>query len=396
MTKIALGPSHVTIDTWESIEYAVAQGLLHETRYCELKKALPPGSRSNVELGRDLASMGIHGGAIFFGIEDAGSGQAGRVVGVQEPSAVKQRIVAVAAAGVQPSLHVDVEVVPHRTEDIAVVVAIVPPSSVAPHQVDERYWGRSAEGKQVLADPDVERLFGMRRNRQNDFEARLVQASSLNPLPDSANGLLTVYARPAQGSDFGGSTLVDPMEAVRVANIPSSSHGWGAFDSLTYQFNHPRGLCRQSNSFENIQPGSHQYVQRMLIEDSGALSYVALIASISQPEHGHIAPTALIYERVDGVMRVVGALSSMLPYSGVWELGLSATQLLGASVSGSWGPTGSYPEPEYRKTVTATAASLDASPEEVTRQLVQGLARAFGEDHLFPYTTTESFFHRRL
>lgn len=171
----------VALETWSEIEFAAGQGLIDERTHCELKKGLPP-SPQNTELARDLASLTVEGGVLVYGVTDAGSGVAGTVVGVKEAEAARTRLVGVAQGSVQPSIVCEVSIVsnPADSERACVVVA-VPPSPVAPHRADERYWGRSAEGKRVLSDAEVADLFARRRNRDDRFSDQIGCPRRLRP-----------------------------------------------------------------------------------------------------------------------------------------------------------------------------------------------------------------------
>src|SRR5699024_364462 len=107
----------------------------------------------NMELARDLASLSVHGGVIIFGVRD----KTLEVVGF-DTTGLRDRISQVAATKISPPL------VPLIADDIEgpegrkLLVVSVPPSLLAPHMVDERYYGRSADGKRDHPDPEAATL----------------------------------------------------------------------------------------------------------------------------------------------------------------------------------------------------------------------------------------------
>lgn len=58
-----------TPSTEADLAEALANGLLEETHYLELKREVPPGKGANKELARDLAQFAIDGGTLIIGID---------------------------------------------------------------------------------------------------------------------------------------------------------------------------------------------------------------------------------------------------------------------------------------------------------------------------------------
>ncbi|GEM_PF-2927431 len=69
-----------------------------------------------------------------------------------------------------------------------VLVVEVPPSPLAPHMVDDSYWGRSSNGKRKLADPEVRRLMESRTGSYAAFRQRLVAIVDDDPVGQRVEG----------------------------------------------------------------------------------------------------------------------------------------------------------------------------------------------------------------
>ncbi len=407
MPVIHFGPSRVSIDSWQDLMTAAEEGLLDEHTYCELKKGLPPAG-SNVETAKDLASFGVMGGVLVVGIRDAGGGRAGEAPGVADPAAVRSRVVAIADGSVQPSLPCELYVFerPDGQGEGCVVVEI-PPSASAPHRADDRYWSRGAEGKRVLADPEVADLFAKRRNRDDDFLQRLTQLEhDLDPVEGdtSPNGRLFFLAEPAQAGprvdDWRGRGV---HHLVSETSRPRGSHGWPDLSGLTYPTQHPRGIAAQSftpstDGARALLEGDYAYgIQRMVVEDEGRISYVVHLASFTERDGTLRTPTSALYERADHCVRLAGVVATTVGAAGPWRVGVRLTRLKGAQPaatserSGRYGYPTAYADREYRQVVDVTRGDLIDRPEWVTEHLMAALARGFGEGERFPYQSPEQF-----
>lgn len=408
MPTLHFGPSRVTIDFWQDLVAAAGEGILDEHSYCELKKGLPPPGQ-NTETARDLASFGVMGGLFIVGIRDAGGGKAGEVVGVEDPHAVKARLVAIADGVIQPSLVCEAFVVEDPGQPgRGCVVLEIPPSAGAPHRADERYWGRGSEGKRVLADPEVSDLFARRRNGVNDFRERLDGLEEdLDPLAGSAPfaGRLFFLAEPAQEGprvDWGGRSI---RQVVSETQLERGSHGWPDLEALNYSTPHPRGLAAQSyapdgDSARDYAAAGYAYgIQRMVVEDAGRTTYVTHLASFYDTKtETRRSPTQALYERVDHCVRFTSTVAAIIGAAGPWRLGVRLTDLMGAQRNERSvlriGYGVRYPHAEYVEVVDASRSDLAERPQLVTERLMSPFARGFGESHYFPYESPAEFWRR--
>lgn len=397
------------LGSWESIKFAAEQGLINERTHCELKKGLPPASQ-NTELARDLASMTVEGGLLIYGVSDAGGGTAGTVVGIEEAESARTRLVGIAQGSVQPSIVCDVEIITNPANpERACVVVVVPPSPVAPHRADERYWGRSAEGKRVLSDAEAADLFARRRNRDNHFHDRLIALEDFDPIPatERKEGHLYFTAEPLQGSGDNPPWARDehPLRVVVEANLPPSGWGGASLTSINYRETHPRGIMASSWA-----PTEHRtdedYMVRLLLEDSGGLRYASglgtrtreLAATGGDPVR--MVMTGAVLSQVDHLVRFTAHVASLRGDIGIWRLGVRMTGLKGVATADSyseWSESGPrfYPEAEFIQLTDASASELSEHPQAVVERLMSPLTRGLGMDgRYFPYDHPSYFFKR--
>lgn len=406
---VAIGPSRVALADWTDLETAAREGLINERAHCELKRGLPPSSK-NVEISRDIASMTVEGGVLLYGVEDAGGGKAGAVVGMPDAEAVKSRLIAIAQGSVQPSVVCDVRVISHPDDpDRGCVLVVIPPSPVAPHRADERYWGRSSEGKRVLSDAEIAALFAARRNREDDFQEQLASLDrNFDPIPPTArsHGHLYYCARPLQltvsADTWGGGERV--LEVVVAAQLPP--HDWGGADlmSLGYTEAHPGGIMAASLSPDDTYDRERRSI-RMLIRDDGGIDMASGIATQTRTfertgkSHTGVATGALLTQ-LDQAVRVTAHVGRRLAYAGIWRLGVRVTGIEGLPTIESFsrltiGNTHVYPEPEFLMVTDASAEELNDNPNQVVQRLAAALTRGLGvAERYFPYDSPRDFFRR--
>jgi hypothetical protein len=410
MTYVQLGPSRVQLDTWNDIVEAAREGLLDERTYCELKKGLPPSSQ-NGEVSRDLASLTVDGGILVYGVADAGAGKAGEVVGMSDPESAKTRLVGLAQGRVQPSMVCDVRVVldPHD-ETRGCVVVEVPPSAIAPHRADERYWGRSSEGKRVLPEPQVAELFATRRNRDDGLVEHLLGLSGpFDPVDQDArvHGHLYVSAMPLTPTSGPPPWNHDkhPLELTVGAGFPRHGYGGGDLTSVNYKETHPRGIVAASIDRHEMTI-DEAYAKRLLIRDSGGIDFAAGLGTRSRPGPNNspaveVVPLTPVLLHVDQCVRLTAHIAQLRGDSGTWHLGVHMNSLLGLPSSAaldemSFRRASTYAEESFTNDVHVTVREMIESPEHVVQKLMTPLVRGLGAMHAFPYDEPQDFVRRNL
>ncbi len=409
MSLVHIGPSRVELSTWEDLLTAAREGLLDETTFCELKKALGP-SDQNSEISCDLAALSVLGGVLVVGVKDKGKNKAGEVLGIDDPNSQMTRLVALSESVVQPSLVCDIYVLNDPADETrGCVVCVVPPSASAPHRVRDVYWGRSSEGKRVLSDPEVADLFMKRRHRDDGFRAHLVGlAGDFDPIPrleNRSHGHLYFSASPSQPNPastpppWGHDEHV--LRVVTEAGMPARQHGWGDLSSLVYSVPHPFGIMAES--FDRAEHQRDEaYLSRLLIRDDGQLDFASGLGTVARQYRDNnvvIVPLPAMLSYLDECVRVTAHVAQQLALNGAWRLGVRVNQLLGVSSMSAvdemrFGRSPTYPESEFVNVVDVTAQDL-RDPASVVERLAKPLARGLGDTRLLPYEQVADVFRRR-
>lgn len=409
MEWVSIGPSRVKLQTWVDLLTAVDQGLLNETTYCELKKDLPPSSQ-NVEVSRDLAALSVSGGVLVVGVQDGGKQKAGEVVGVEDPQSRLTRLVDLVNAVVQPSLVCDAWVLedPDDSERGCVICAI-PPSAVAPHRVDDRYWGRSAEGKRVLSDPEVADLFAKRRNRDDDFFGQLLGlAGDFDPLPVASRShghfyLAAMPMQPSLATTPPWDHTEHPLFLINRAGMPRHGSGWPDLASLQFSPAHPSGILATSYSPDDAER-DEEYLLKLLVRDDGAVHFVSGAGTVTYDRGSSGGPVTCVpltmqLVLADEFVRVVAQIATEMGLACGWRLGARVTSTLGAVTLDSLsvmrlGRVARYAESEFVRIVDVAPSQLKAPPS-VVEDLMGPLARGLGEQkRLFPYEDPSELLRR--
>jgi hypothetical protein len=400
----------VQLDTWADIVTSAREGLLDERTYCELKKGLPPSSQ-NAEVACDLASFTVDGGVLIYGIADAGSGKAGDVVGIPDPESARTRLIGLAQGKVEPSMVCDVRVVLNPDDPTrGCVIVEVPPSAIAPHRADQRYWGRSSEGKRVLPEPQVADLFATRRNRDDGLLQHLLDLSGpFDPVPEDsrAHGHLYFSAMPLMPPS--GSTPWDqarhPLEVAVGAAFPRHGYGGGDLTSVSYKETHPHGIMAASvDRHEN--DVDEAYAKRLLIRDSGGVDFAAGLGTRNRPGPNNspaheVVPLAPVLIHVDQCVRLTAHIAQLRGDNGTWHLGVHMDRLLGLPSSAALNDmsihrASAYAEESFTNDVHASVSEMLVSPELVVQKLMTPLVRGLGATHAFPYKEPQDFLRRNL
>lgn len=403
MTSFYVGPQRpaLRVDGWHDLTAAAQAGVLTETQWVELKAALPAAARgANLELARDLASLSIDGGVLVIGVRDPGQA-AEDVTGTPDDlEPLKSRISQVAAGRVQPPLNVTLTPVRHPDDPARhVLLVTVPASPLAPHMVDERYWGRSANGKRPLSDAEVDHLWAQRRGLRDDFEQRL------QTLPDDVHqlwpqtrqlGFAQLLLEPPLGHLNDRRT--DDVDLHTVLRAVSFQSAWSpGIQSLGRNLPHPDG-----KAFASFEPGDHElaeeYGLHLLVLDTGALRHLAPAtryygSRFDRDQRPLCISVNHLMELTHQAVELAAVIGrEHLAVTGTWTLGVHLDRLAGLhsaqSLSDSYFSFRGrpYPRSAYTRATTATSEQLQERPAEVVEALLADLARGLGVQRmLFPY-----------
>lgn len=380
-----LGPGRpvTALSTWNEIETAGAGGLLGEHQWVELKKDLGPANKGvNLELAKDLASLAVDGGLLFFGVDDDGT-----PVGC-DASVIIQRVSQVAAAGMTPPLSPVIhDPVPHPDDGTkSVLIVSIPASPVGPHMVDGRYWGRSSDGKRALSDPEVRRLMQDRGALQQGFTDRLRALEDKDPLETwvvdgPQNGHLYLLAEPLAPIPSAGP--LSDRDELRKRLTGVSPSGWATgLDRLTQDGRDPDGAALVWTS-EQVQANDEKWLTYVSVKDDGRIVMVSGggTALVRHPrgEQREIL-IGLITRLTHQTLQLLRGFSlDSWGYQGPWNVGIRATRLAGLRPNtdqlASYSP---FTAPEYARTTVTTPATTDWSADETADQLLSGFYRGLG------------------
>lgn len=137
-------------ETWSDLQALIGQA--EESPSLEFKRAVTADNR---EIAKDIAAMTVDGGVILYGVdEDENNGRASAITPVKLAQ-VREKLIQVAGSRISPSPDIRVETIVETPGDVeGVVLVFVPPSSLAPHQVDGRYPRRRDTTTESLASTE--------------------------------------------------------------------------------------------------------------------------------------------------------------------------------------------------------------------------------------------------
>jgi hypothetical protein len=387
-----LGPTRDrwTPSSWQDIVDAVGNGLLDESQWVELKKAIGDGAGATLELARDLAALAVDGGLLVIGVTDE-SGKAGKVVGTPL-AGLADRVDQVSRDRVHPPLVVrPIEVEDPAREGHGCLLVIVDASTEAPHMVDDRYWGRGPTGKRNLGDADVRRLLDLNSRRREDFAVLLRRQIDTGPL--SQPGCLQLLFSPRAGRAGSLAQLIDaPYDMVNLVSstVEPDATGWRIESLLTHR-RRVNGV-ELSNVDLDAPPstgGQFGYDFKVLsVRGDGqvALTVNGIVGDV--PVNGQVGrwvSTDGVVSLTRQMLDVVARLADIAGYGGSWEAGLAVTDLLGARPYRDDGLRtrmygSSYPDAEYVGTTGTTTGELTDRPGEVLARLSRPLLRVLGDE----------------
>lgn len=209
---------------------AVGEGVLVETHHVEFKAGLGPASAPvNREAAKDMASLSIDGGRLYFGVAERN----GRALVRPIPTAgLRERLDLIARTVCDPPLQVFTSVYEDPdNQSRGVVVVEVPASADGPHMVDGRYHARGDTTTHQLSDVEVNRLHAARGARAVSADDIIDQEIRDDPMTSEwpGPGRLYAVARPlAARPDLLTDHLFTPVFTELVRNTSRVDTGGSA------------------------------------------------------------------------------------------------------------------------------------------------------------------------
>jgi hypothetical protein len=386
----------------DDLQQAIADGLLEETHWLDLKRELTSSKSANREFARDLASFAVDGGTIIVGIEERKT--VGDVVLNPQPLAgLPERIESIARTIPDPPLPVITTVIRSDADaSRGYVLVHIPRSGVAPHMVDQVYFGRGDKQKIRLDNSSVLRLHRQQRDVDRDVKQLLDAQIARDPIPQPIRRKphLFVIAEPVAPR---AEMLLDAVhgagwqqrfsELVNAAFVPNPPMGIGLVPDLSDATSPARRVDGAAFTSPQLRPDrtleprgdrdpNEDVVEIELTDHGGIRLFLGRLGDKLQdgtPIIFDIAPP-LFTRRVVHIARAVGDHTG---YLGPWMLGVAATDISGCVAfsltqnvftRGDLAPLAQ--DLRYRMTTTATFAELAQTPGQVTGRLISPLLRA--------------------
>jgi hypothetical protein len=385
---------------------ALAVGEIRENRFIEAKGQTPKTEGARKEAGRDLASFGIEGGAIVYGIAEVED----RLVAQPIPLAGEsERMEGVAANRIEPALPIRVFEFPTAADpSIGYLWIEIAPSPLAPHMVDGVYWARAETTKRRLGDAEVVLLHSRREGIEERITAAVVEEARRAPQPPSLGPVMHLVAVPIAGRSDLASTYIkqDPMILNDLTTDIENAVPKDIQEQVFYTSSAVRRLDAIARTTlptnrTGMDEIARHYATEIEIHKSGAVRLLA--SSIWFSDAGAGNPRAFLLDgtvvawgyRLLALARRVGEACG---YGGPWGFGVIITGL--SDVPAAPRANGFRHRDQvieagsYERASVASGAEVEHSPGVVVGRLLADLMLALGtlrdyEEHFNPPTPEE-------
>lgn len=391
------------IEHWEprteaDVRSAITQGLVRESHVFDFKKAPPPPAR-NVDIAIDLANFAVDGGRILFGVHQRQSTGPCELAPF-DLSGLPERLDQIARGGlIDPPLRIRCTEIPSESDTSkGYLLVIVPPSSVAPHQVDGRYRYRSDRTNAVPSDHEVRRLIAERMARGVDLAELLSEEVSRDPTDPSlrTQGHLFMLAQPLYAAgDLLARTFPSPdwrrwlQEDFqqRVIAVPYGGGGPDLFgDAQTLSarvvgwavstFQIASGRTIRPNG---VYPATEDQLLDLEVRDDGGLRLFCGRASFRWTDDSYVINISLIVRLARRLIRAAAAVSARTGFQGEWGFALAIRGIGEASIDlGPIAGLNARRVDAYDQVTTASADVVDADPDIVAYHLLSRFFRGLG------------------
>jgi len=416
MESIYVSPSspRLTVETEADLDCAIAEGLLEETHYLDLKRELEPGKAKNKEHARDLASFAIDGGNLLVGLDE--DKQRRTVALAPQPlDGLRERVESIARAIPDPPLPVIVRAIASTSDPtVGYLVVHVPPSPAAPHMVDNRYFGRGDTQKQYLSDAEVLRLHERRRVGEADALALLDREVARDPVPadvrQQAHLFLVAEPLTPRSEMFLPNLDAQVLTAfLRRGAYAGTAKALGQQERFSPDLGHASRYSRRS---DGAALSSHNMSsERSMLDLSGQGSWDEDLVDVEFGEDGDVrivmtrlsdrlrgdgpnAGLSVIFDEaavvyVRRLLALVVEIADATGYLGGWQLAAGGTGLKGLSSYEHVNRFGGryqaqfFEDNVYRRATIASYAELTQVPGAITNRLLGRFLRKLGTEALF-------------
>ncbi|MEU8718339.1 hypothetical protein [Streptomyces sp. NPDC048663] len=293
------------------------------------------------------------------------------------------------------------------------LIVHIPASSVAPHMVDNRYFGRGEKTKYQMGDAQVVELHAKRRNAEADTLLLLQKHMEDDPLRDvGRQSHLFLVAHPtagrrdmclpitgAQDWNVRMAKLIQRVQESEVLRSALARQGFSPDLGDAHQgHRRARGVARSSSGLgpgRTYAPegrwGDEDVIELQLFEDGGLrLLMTRLSDSLSEPRNPD-ATEQVIFDSAAvvltrQVLELLRLISEDVGYHGNWAMAVGANRLRGRrrySRQSVFRSNQRYSEDTYEETTGVTMAELREAQGAVTLRLLGPLLRSLDSQELF-------------
>jgi hypothetical protein len=170
--------------SWSDIEALV--GKAEETASLDFKRAISKNSR---EVAKDIAAMTVDGGVLLYGVDEDASTRLASAITKVPLAGQEERLRQITGSNIRPTPAVEVRALTETAGDThGVIVLAVPRSALAPHEVDGTFPRRSGTTTARLTEPEIERLYQLRRHASGPLSSADDLLAPLHELPGLDDG----------------------------------------------------------------------------------------------------------------------------------------------------------------------------------------------------------------
>ncbi|MGK5734212.1 hypothetical protein [Streptomyces sp. URMC 124] len=300
------------------------------------------------------------------------------------------------------------------------LIVHIPASPVAPHMVDNRYFGRGDKTKYQMGDAEVVSLHARRRNSEADALALLRREMEEDPLRDvGVQSHLFLVAQPVAGRrdmclpitgapdwNLRLHTLFKRVQESRDLQTALSNRGFSPdLGDAHNGHRRPRGVARCSATLKSDRTyvpegrwGDEDVIEVQLFEDGGLRLLMTRLSDGRSERHAQegdaeqvlLDAAAVILTR--HMMELIRLVSDDVGYHGNWTVALGANRLRGRrrySEQSLFPSNHKYSADTYEESTGTTLAELREAPGTVTRRLLGPLLRSLDSEELFAKALTD-------
>ncbi|MGW1929965.1 AlbA family DNA-binding domain-containing protein [Streptomyces sp. NPDC001919] len=399
--------------TETDLQTAIDEDLFEENHHLDLKKA-PNSKGDNKELARDLASFAVDGGTLVIGVQENKDNRTFELA-PQPLNGLPEKVEQVARTIPDPPLTVITEEISAAAGDgTGYLIVHIPASPVAPHMVDNRYFGRGDKTKYQMGDAEVVALHARRRNTEADTLTLLHKEMDEDPLdgigsqshfflvaqPTAARWDICLPVTGAQDWNLRMHTLINRVQDNQKLRDALSNKGFSPDLGEAHQgHRRARGVARSSAGLRSDRTyapegrrGDEDVIEVQLFENGGLRLFMSRLSDGSSAHHtsGDDAEQvlfdagAVILTR--HMLELTRLVSEEVGYHGNWSLAVGANRLRGRrryTGESLFASNHLYSDDTYEESTGATLAELRDAPGAVTRRLLGPLLRSLGSEEVF-------------